>query len=324
MDVSRAFSSSAPSAARGGRAPARAAARHDPEDRLRDVARLEDLPARVDLGLRAGAAAEHVGELREDVAGEIAETRIALFRVRSSWRSASVSARHRELRRGVHAAVGTRHAMARHRRHVHDVAGDAAALHVLDRLARRDREPEDVHLEHLAPDLRRARRQRRCAAETALFTSTSTPPNDSRAVAMSASHVVLAAHVGGTHDDATAGPRGSPPRALRGDRHAAPDRHGGPLRRASARAVAAPMPLDAPVTTALPSREGFRHACEFYGPLTEAVNRCDLPRMPVNPSAIGKKLDAVTHEYDERDVHALRARRRVRDRRAASSRTSAT
>ena len=24
--------------------------------------------------------------------------------------------------------------------------------------------------------------------------------------------------------------------------------------------------------------------------------------MPVNPSAIGKKLDAVTHEYGERDV----------------------
>ena len=36
--------------------------------------------------------------------------------------------------------------------------------------------------------------------------------------------------------------------------------------------------------------------------LTWLVYRCDLRRMPVDLKAIGRKLGAVTHSYEERDV----------------------
>ena len=103
--------------------------------------------------------------------------------------------------------------MRGHRGHVHDVAGHPAPLHVLDRLARRDREPEHVHLEHLAPELGRRRGERRAPPEAG---GVHEHVDAAEAVARQreqTDHVGLAAHVGGRDGD-----RGATAAELGGER----------------------------------------------------------------------------------------------------------
>ena len=129
------------------------------------------LMCRAGCGASRGRAGEDRGELRVDVSRRDALTRIGLWRARSSWRSPSVSARTANFVAAYtpESGPGTRWPA------IDDTCTMCPAtlppLHVLDGLARRDAEPEHVHLEHLAPQRRsapdesgaRATEARRCS-----------------------------------------------------------------------------------------------------------------------------------------------------------------
>src|SRR5438094_6902832 len=273
-------------------------ARHHPQDRLRHVARLEDLEAAVERRLRARRAREHVGELGEHVPGgdgghaDRALLRAQLLAERLGERA------HGELGGRVHAALRPGHAVRRHRRHVHDVPRHPAPLHVLDRLAGGDGQAQDVHLEHLGPELRRRRAERRGAAQAGIVDQDVDAAEALARDREEAADVFLAPHVGRLHRDPFATELRRETReaigAPRGERH----------RRAGRRERACRLAPDAARGTgddrAL-AREQTRHG-GLLRPLDLVGQRCDLTRMPVDLKAVGKKLGAVTHTYTERDV----------------------
>src|SRR5581483_8563181 len=177
------------------------------------------------------------------------------------------------------------------------VAGDAATLHVLDGLAGRDREPEYVHLEHLAPRLRRRAAEWRGPPEPGVVhehVDASEPlarERDEPPDVFFAPHVRLldgdvAAELGGEPFE--------PVEPTRSERHRCAGR-----RKRAGRRDADPARRTGDDRAA--SRERLLHVA-LLRPLDLSRQRCDFPRMPVNLSAVGKKLGSVTHTYTERDV----------------------
>src|SRR5215470_17674366 len=160
----------------------------------------------------------------------------------------------------------------------------------------------------LGDELSGARRPR-----PALLTSASMPPKRSRATAnrrtMSASCRMSAGCTATRAPAATSSSASACSHAAR----RAPMVSEAPAR-ARARTVSAPMPLDAPVTTMeRPSRAAATTPStapppgRSMPPLTSPRDQCVLRRhgrlrMPVDLSAVGKKLGSVTHTYTERDV----------------------
>src|SRR5207245_556033 len=146
----------------------------------------------------------------------------------------------------------------------HDGPRRPAPLHVLDRLARGDGQAEDVHLEHLAPELRRRRAERRGAAQAGVVEQDVDAAEALAREGEEAADVRLAPHVGRLYRDlfaaelrrqaleAVGAPRGERHRRAGGGaraRRLRPDAAAGPrdatpvLRAGQARAVNAAMVL---------------------------------------------------------------------------------
>src|SRR5439155_1032385 len=204
---------------------------------------------------------------------------------------------HGELGGRVHPALRPGHAVGGHRRHVHDWPRHAAPLHVLDRLARGDGEAEDVHLEHLAPELGRRRAERRAAAETGVVDQDVDAAEALARDREEAEDVLLAPHVGRLDRDLAAELRRQAREAIGAAR--------GEHQRGAGRGERARR-LRPDAARRAGDHGGLAGEQTCHGgllrPLDPARQRCELTRMPVDLTAVGKKLGAVTHTYTERDV----------------------